>query len=206
MQWMPCRAGHGSGQLHLSKNISLENPKKSPLVIQTTSWPLHFLAVFSPPHFLLQSLLQSISLSLSLRLAFTPFCREGHQASGDPVPQEESKRPPTSYCFCITYYLCLTDLLQTNGCHMEKERQRRKKESKKTLSASSFSLWPASFSFGILTFRSVSSLAAFIFPVGYLVSCLTNGRTYVWAACCLIEPMEISILSHCKKIYSVCGL
>lgn len=93
---------------------------------------------------LFQSLLQSISLSLS----FSPLRREGHQASGDAVPQEESKRPPPSYCFFITYYLCLTDLLQTNGCHMEKERQRRRKEERKEGKALSFSV-------GLLKFRSV---------------------------------------------------
>lgn len=99
--------------------------------------------VFPPSPSLSPSIYPSIhlSLSLSLRLAFAPFCCEGHQASGDPVPQEESKRPPPSYCFFITYYLCLLDLLQTNGCHMEKER---KEKGGKTLHPLSLS-GPASF-------------------------------------------------------------
>lgn len=101
-------------------------------VFQTTYSPLHYkrslhLILLSP------SVDPSIHLPLSLSacLAFSPFFREGHKASGDPVPQEESNRPPPSFCFFITYYLCLTDLLQTNGCHMEKERQRRTRKEKK---------------------------------------------------------------------------
>lgn len=56
--------------------------------------------------------------------------------------KEVSWSPPPSYCFFITYYLCLTDLLQTNGCHMERERLRKGKEGK-TLSTSSSSPWPS---------------------------------------------------------------
>lgn len=53
-----------------------------------THRPLQLPAVSA---FLPLCLLQSISDSLSLCLAFSPSCYEGHQASGDAVPQEESK-------------------------------------------------------------------------------------------------------------------
>lgn len=89
----------------------------------------------SPSLFLLQSLLQSISF---------PFCFLPAFAVKDTRPLEiPSLRkktsvppPPPSFSF-ITYYLCLTDLLQTNGCHMEKERRhgfRLRKEEGKPLS------------------------------------------------------------------------
>lgn len=87
---------------------------------------------FSPSLSVSPSVPLILTLSRSLCLTFSLFCNEGHQPSRDPVPQEESKRPPPppSVCFFITYYLCLTDLLQTNGCHMEKERQRGREEGK----------------------------------------------------------------------------
>lgn len=134
--------------------------------------------------------------SLSFPLSLSSLCREGHQASGDPVPQEESKRPPPAYCFFITYYLCLTDLLQTNGCHMEKERQRRRKEVRKeklSLSTSSFLLWPSKFLIRVAEIFDEESR-------------LANGSLCIRAARRLIELMEISILSLCREMYSFCGL
>lgn len=97
--------------------------------------------------------LRLLLLPVHLRLALSPSCYEGHQASGGAGPQEESKRaspcPPPSYRFFITYYLCLTDLLQTNGCHMEKEKQGRRKEGRKKLSPCVLYLPVASLSFSL---------------------------------------------------------
>lgn len=153
------------------------------------------------------------SLSFSLPPIFAQFRREGHQASGDPVPQEESKRPPPSYCFFITYYLCLTALLQTNGCHMEKERQRRRKEGRKkklSLCPLSLSLSPA-LRVSLRGFWNFDQFFWRCFVGRVNISLRTASRLvpqerYVWAACCLIELMETSILSHCKEMYSFCGL
>lgn len=107
-----------------------QNSKRS--ADNTDQYKLHSTVL----HFLI--LFLSTTLSIQLYFSpfcntFSPFCREGHKASGDPVPQEESKRPPPSLCFFITYYLCLTDLLHTNGCHMEKESKAEENEEKNSL-------------------------------------------------------------------------
>lgn len=116
------------------------------------SGSIRTLRLASAPRFLPP--LSVSSSPVHLRLALSPSCYEGHQASGGAGPQEESKRaspwpppglpppPPPSYRFFITYYLCLTDLLQTNGCHMEKEKQGRRKEGRKEKTLSLHPLSP----------------------------------------------------------------
>lgn len=74
----------------------------------------------------------SISVSPSRRHAM----KDTRPLEVPALRKKASERPPgpplpPSYRFFITYYLCLTDLLQTNGCHMEKEKQGRRKEGRK---------------------------------------------------------------------------
>lgn len=77
--------------------------------------------------------------------------------------------PPPSFCFFITYYLCLTDLLQTNGCHMEKERQKGRGEGRKggkNLFTSPFPLACEVLFLMVLKSGSVFDRSFLIFPVG----------------------------------------
>lgn len=95
--------------------------------------------LFPPSLSLLQSLLQSISLFLFPSSLPSPFCYEGHQASGDPVPQEESKRSPSLLLF-FHNLLFMSDRPPPDKWlpygERKTERQSRRKEGK-TFSVSS---------------------------------------------------------------------
>lgn len=75
---------------------------------------------------------QCLSFSLSLCFASPLFCHEGHQASGDPVPQEESKSPPSSLLLFFHNLLFMSDRPPPDKWlpygERKTERQRRRKE------------------------------------------------------------------------------
>lgn len=112
---------------------------KDSLLTPNTTW--NFVQK-KPPHWSLHVLavcfLQSISVFLSLFcLVFFPSRYEGHQASGDAVPQEESKRPPPSYCF-FHNLLFMSDRPPSDKWLPYGERKTREREEGKTLAVS---LW-----------------------------------------------------------------
>lgn len=140
-QTMPQRTSFNYKNLHLFfKNCTWRLPWFSNAVLcfcLTDLFTCWF--VFPPSLSLLQSLLQSISLFLFPSSLPSPFCCEGHQASGDPVPQEESKRPPSLLLF-FHNLLFMSDRPPPDKWlpygERKTEKQSRRKEGK-TLSASS---------------------------------------------------------------------
>lgn len=148
----------------------------------------------------------SLSLSLSLCLAFSPSCYEGHQASGDAVPQEESKLASPSLPLFFHNLLFMSDRPPPDKWLPYGERKAEEREGRKNSLCILFlpvDFWV--FLSGILTFWSVF-WRHFFWYVGLVYSRHANGRVMSKAACRLIEPMEISALSPCKEMYSFCGL
>lgn len=72
-----------------------------------------------------------LCLALSLCLAFSPSCYEGHQASGDAVPQEESKLASPSLLLFFHNLLFMSDRPPPDKWLPYGERKAEEKEGRK---------------------------------------------------------------------------
>lgn len=97
-----------------------------------------------------------LCLALSLRLAFSPSCYEGHQASGDAVPQEESKLASPSLLLFFHNLLFMSDRPPPDKWLPYGERKAEEKEGRKNSPCILFLPVASWVSLqGVLKFRSV---------------------------------------------------